>query len=104
MYDIIGDVHGHASQLEALLKKLGYEKKNGCYRHSERTVIFVGDLIDRGPEINEVLSIAQGMVTAGSAVVVMGNHEFNALAYNTRDPEQPDEFLRPHSKGNNETI
>ena len=100
MYDIIGDVHGHASQLEALLKKLGYEKKNGCYRHSERTAIFVGDLIDRGPEINEVLSIAQGMVTAGSAVVVMGNHEFNALAYNTPDPEQPGEFLRPHA-GNN---
>ena len=57
MYDIIGDVHGHASQLEALLKKLGYEKKNGCYRHSERTVIFVGDLIDRGPEIQETLTL-----------------------------------------------
>lgn len=101
MYDIIGDVHGYASQLEALLKKLGYEKNNSCYRHSERTAIFVGDLIDRGPEINKVLTIVKAMVAAGAAVVVMGNHEFNALAYNTPDPEQPGEFLRPHSKGNN---
>ena len=40
------------------------------------------------------------MVDAGSAVVLMGNHEFNALAYATRDPENPDQFLRPHNDKN----
>lgn len=100
MYDIIGDIHGHASQLEALLKKMGYTHSHGCYRHSERRAIFVGDLIDRGPEIQETLNIVRAMVEHDTALIVMGNHEFNALAYNTLDPEQPDEFLRAHSKGN----
>lgn len=51
-YDIIGDVHGCAGQLEALLSELGYHKRSSTseYRHPERQVIFVGDLIDRGDE------------------------------------------------------
>ena len=44
MTDFIGDIHGHADKLEQLLSKLGYEKKNGTYSHSESKMIFVGDL------------------------------------------------------------
>ena len=55
MTDLIGDIHGHATKLEALLGKLGYSKKNGNYSHPERTVVFVGDYIDRGPQIKETL-------------------------------------------------
>ena len=48
MYDIIGDIHGHADELEKLLEKLDYSWTDGCYRHSNRKVIFLGDFIDRG--------------------------------------------------------
>jgi hypothetical protein len=100
MYDIIGDVHGYADELEALLKKMGYELRGGCYRHPERKAIFVGDLIDRGPKIREVLDIVQPMVEAETALIVMGNHEFNALAYHTLDPDSEGEYLRPHTDKN----
>lgn len=96
MYDIIGDIHGYADELEALLQKMGYEKRSGCYRHPERKVVFVGDLIDRGPKIREVLEIVQPMVEERAALIVMGNHEFNALAFHTPDPERPGEYLREH--------
>ncbi|PRC53368.1 metallophosphatase, partial [Mycobacterium sp. ITM-2017-0098] len=79
-YDIIGDVHGCATKLEALLVDLGYrdDARNGAYRHPHRTAIFVGDLIDRGTEQLRVLEVAKAMADAGTAQVVMGNHEFNA--------------------------
>ena len=50
-YDIVGDIHGYATELEALLKELGYVRDgvDGAYRHPQRQAIFVGDLIDRGP-------------------------------------------------------
>jgi hypothetical protein len=64
--DLIGDIHGHADELKALLKKLGYEPKGTCYQHDEgRTVLFLGDYIDRGPKIKETLAIVRGMVKAG---------------------------------------
>jgi hypothetical protein len=100
MYDIIGDIHGHSAQLVALLGKLGYDQRDGVYRHPERQVIFLGDFIDRGPEIKRVVEIARTMVMAGSALAVMGNHEFNALAYHTPDPQCPGEYLRRRSPKN----
>jgi len=99
-YDIIGDVHGCADKLEGLLRKLGFEKQADAYRHPERQAIFVGDLIDRGPQQVETLDLVHRMVEAGSAQVVMGNHEFNAISYATRNPNVPDEFLRPHNAKN----
>ena len=48
-YDIIGDIHGHAAALKALLQKLGYRENGGAWRHSERQAIFVGDFVDSGP-------------------------------------------------------
>ena len=101
-YDIIGDVHGCATKLEALLVALGYQKADGTgeYRHPDRQAIFVGDLIDRGDEQLKVLHIVKSMVDAGSAKIVMGNHEFNALAYDTEWPPGSDAFLRPHTEKN----
>lgn len=97
-YDIIGDVHGCADQLEALLAKLGYETTGGAgeYRRPDRQVVFVGDLIDRGPGQLRVLEVAKAMVDAGSAQIVMGNHEFNALGYHHEHPAGSGKYLRPH--------
>ena len=100
MYDIIGDIHGYADELQSLLERMGYARQRGCYRHAERQAIFVGDFIDRGPQIAEVLEIVRNMHEAGAAMCVMGNHEFNALAFHTRDPRQSDRFLRPHVEKN----
>ena len=91
-YDIIGDVHGHARELRALLEQMGYRESRGAYRHSSRTAIFVGDLIDRGPANIEAATIARQMVEEGTAQIVMGNHEFNAIAFHTEDPERTGEY------------
>ncbi len=97
-YDIIGDVHGKATKLEALLGKLDYRRdESGVYRHPEHTAVFVGDLIDRGREQREVLQLVKAMVDAGSARAVMGNHEFNAITWAT---EHNGKHLREHSDHN----
>ncbi|MGN9793340.1 polynucleotide kinase-phosphatase [Streptomyces sp. OZ13] len=71
-FDIIGDIHGCSSELETLLGKLGYV--DGA--HSEgRTAVFVGDLVDRGPDSPGVLRRVMAMVAAGNALCVPGNHE-----------------------------
>src|SRR5574344_1826753 len=79
-YDFIGDIHGHADELEALLKKLGYVQTNGAYRNSGHTAVFLGDYIDRGPDVRRAVNIVRSMCEAGSALALMGNHEFYALA------------------------
>jgi len=53
MYDIIGDIHGHADELKVLLNKLGYTESKGIYSCPGRKVIFVGDYIDRGPKFRK---------------------------------------------------
>lgn len=100
MYDFIGDVHGHASHLEALLRKMGYRMKSGSYRHPSRKAVLLGDLIDRGPQQVETVKIVRSMVDAGDALIVLGNHEYNACAYMIPDPHNPGEFLRPHTESN----
>jgi len=99
-YDIIGDIHGCADKLEILLARLGYVKRDGVWKHSERLAVFLGDYIDRGPQILETLKIIRDMREAGAAVALMGNHEFNAVCWNTPDPARPGEYLRPHSEKN----
>lgn len=64
------------------------------WQHRDRTAIFVGDFIDRGPKQLETIDIVRRMVEAGKAQAVMGNHEFNAIAYHAD--------LRPHSLKNKE--
>ncbi|MBB6118981.1 polynucleotide kinase-phosphatase [Nocardiopsis algeriensis] len=81
-FDIIGDVHGCRAELEELLGELGYTlTRDGRgravgARHPEgRTAVFVGDLVDRGPDSPGVLRLAMGMVRDGDALCVPGNHE-----------------------------
>jgi hypothetical protein len=100
MYDLIGDIHGHADELVRLLESLGYATVGGSYRRSDRKVIFLGDFIDRGPHIRQVLEIVRPMIEAGHALAVMGNHELNALAYHTEDRDSPGEYLRRRSPKN----
>lgn len=106
--DIIGDVHGCALTLGLLLRKLGYKKEDGVYRHPSRQVVFVGDIVDRGPRIRESLHIVKNMVDAGTAQCVMGNHEYNALGYVTPTKETEDsldvEFVRSHNARHNRLI
>ncbi|MFF9263887.1 polynucleotide kinase-phosphatase [Streptomyces longwoodensis] len=71
-FDIIGDIHGCASELEALLGKLGYV--DGVHPGG-RTAVFVGDLVDRGPDSPGVLRRVMAMVKSGNALCVPGNHE-----------------------------
>lgn len=95
-YDIIGDIHGHADALKALLKHMGYQDTRGAWRHPERKAIFVGDFIDRGPKQVESVDIVRRMTSEDTALAVMGNHEFNAIAWFLPDPENSGEYLRPH--------
>ncbi|MFE6665211.1 polynucleotide kinase-phosphatase [Streptomyces sp. NPDC057697] len=71
-FDIIGDIHGCSSELESLLGKLGYV--DGAHPDG-RTAVFVGDLVDRGPDSPGVLRRVMGMVSQGHALCVPGNHE-----------------------------
>jgi len=85
-FDVIGDVHGCRAELEALLGKLGYELERdgegrpvGARHPDGRRAIFLGDLVDRGPDTPGVLRLVMGMVAAGTALCVMGNHEAKLL-------------------------
>ena len=80
-YDIIGDIHGEFWLLCDLLKKLGYSDNNfDCrFTHPTRKVIFLGDYIDRGECPLETVWLVRQMVECGSAIALMGNHEFNAI-------------------------
>jgi hypothetical protein len=101
-YDLIGDVHGCAVTLARLLERMGYRKQRGVYRHPQRRVIFLGDIIDRGPRIREALHLVHDMVEQGEALIVLGNHEFNALTYCRLNAEG--EYLRPHTPRYNRQI
>ncbi|TDT38576.1 calcineurin-like phosphoesterase family protein [Halospina denitrificans] len=104
-YDIIGDIHGCALTLERLLEQMGYSKRQGVYEHPSRTAIFVGDIIDRGPRIREALHLVRDMVDRGSALIVMGNHEYNALGYCTlARPGSGRRHVREHNERHNRLI
>ena len=97
-YDLIGDVHGCAHTLTHLLDQLGYRRHAGVWTHARRQVIFLGDIIDRGPRIREALHLVHDMVEAGQAHCIMGNHEFNALGWFTpAPPESGKAFVRDHT-------
>lgn len=80
-FDVIGDVHGCRAELEALLTELGYAISHDDQgraigaQHPARRALFVGDLVDRGPDSPGVLRLVMGMVAAGDALCVSGNHE-----------------------------
>jgi protein phosphatase len=81
-FDVIGDIHGCRAELESLLGNLGYvlaydeeSRPVGAHHPDGRRVVFVGDLVDRGPDTPGVLRLVMGMVGAGDAYCVSGNHE-----------------------------
>ncbi|MER5700633.1 polynucleotide kinase-phosphatase [Micromonospora sp. NPDC002296] len=85
-FDIVGDVHGCREELEALLLRLGYGLRRDeagrpvdAAHPAGRTAVFVGDLVDRGPDSPGVLRLVMGMVAAGHAICVPGNHEQKLL-------------------------
>ncbi|HLU45546.1 MAG TPA: polynucleotide kinase-phosphatase [Natronosporangium sp.] len=85
-FDIIGDVHGCRPELEQLLTTLGWQLERDAQgrpvsaTHPQgRTAVFVGDLVDRGPDTPGVLRLVMGMVEAGTALCVAGNHEQKLL-------------------------
>ncbi len=83
-FDIIGDIHGCLDELTDLLSRLGYEvERDGLsYRvmpPAGRKAVFLGDLVDRGPKIPDVLRLVMSMVNAGHALCVPGNHDVKLL-------------------------
>lgn len=98
MFDLIGDIHGHADALERLLTLLGYRKIHNYYKHPERKALFLGDYIDRGPYIRETLHLVRSMVENEAAIALMGNHEYNALCFHFHNPDGG--HLRRHSLRN----
>lgn len=75
-FDIIGDVHGCRSELTELLIRLGYTRSDAAWSHPEgRRAVFLGDLVDRGPDSPGVLGLVMDMVASGNALCVQGNHD-----------------------------
>ncbi|MCO1660199.1 polynucleotide kinase-phosphatase [Pseudonocardia humida] len=81
-FDVVGDVHGCREELEVLLGELGYVVRHdgdgravGARHPARRRAVFVGDLVDRGPDTPGVLRLVMGMVADGDAFCVSGNHE-----------------------------
>jgi hypothetical protein len=81
--DIIGDVHGEYDALCALLGHLGY-RSDGVHPDG-RTLVFMGDFCDRGPNSPAVLALARRLIQSGRAVAVLGNHEINLLRGDAKD-------------------
>jgi hypothetical protein len=99
-YDVIGDIHGKGSLLEALLARLGYARRSKAWVPPlGRQAVFLGDLIDRGEEQLKVLDIVRRMSDNGHARCIMGNHELNAIGWATPSAADDGSFLRPHTAG-----
>ena len=96
----IGDIHGHAPTLLALLGQLGWKQRSGRLTNpGGQHLVFVGDLIDRGSQNLRTVEIVRDLVERGDALCVMGNHEYNAVQFHTDDPENPGQYLRPRTEG-----
>ena len=80
--DVIGDIHGMHRTFRNLLDALGWRRQNGRWAHPERRhLIQVGDLVDRGPDSLGVVETMRELCDSGVASHVIGNHEYNALAW-----------------------
>ncbi|MFP4090532.1 MAG: metallophosphoesterase [Cyclobacteriaceae bacterium] len=102
MYDIIGDLHGEADLLLKLLQKSGYRQQEGGWQHPWRKAVFVGDLINKGPQSREVLAIVRTMTERHTALAVPGNHELYLLGYFHQ--HAGGDFVRPHTESNQEQL
>jgi len=86
--------------LKQLLESLNYVRHGDGYRHPDRKAVFVGDFVDRGPAIEEAISMARATVEAGDGFAVLGNHEYNAIAFHTLVPGTTDRWFRERSAKN----
>ena len=97
--DVIGDIHGYADKLTGLLQQLGYRHNGQCFMPpAGHRALFIGDLIDRGAQQLATLEIVFAMLDADVADAIMGNHEYNALAFATLDPHTAKQYLRSHNE------
>ncbi len=102
-YDVIGDIHGYGTHLEGLLLSMGYSEGANGYSHPNRRAVFVGDLVDRGPNQRRTIEVVRAMVMSGAAKMVLGNHELNAIGYTLPNPVIAGEYVRIHSDRNRRT-
>lgn len=94
-FDIIGDIHGCYDELVELLGGLGYvNEEAGWYHPAGRQVVFVGDLVDRGPKTPEVLKLVMKMTSSGNAWCVPGNHDVKLLRWLNGAKVQPKHGLQ----------
>lgn len=84
--DIIGDVHGELPALRALGRRLGYDVDGGWTHPSGRFLIFLGDLVDRGAHSLDVAELVRELVGRRRALCLMGNHEYNLVAFHLNVP------------------
>lgn len=75
-FDFIGDLHGQWKRARALLSRLGYRRRDGIFCHPGRKAVFLGDILNRGPRVADTVRMVREMEQAGSAVCLLGNHEF----------------------------
>src|SRR6056297_698530 len=77
--DIIPDIHGQIAKLRGALDTLGWRRSPAGWIHPdpERTIVFLGDFIDRGPENRAVIHLVRDLIDTGKARAIMGNHELN---------------------------
>jgi hypothetical protein len=86
--DIIGDIHGMHTRLVAMLDALGYRRAAGRWTHDEsRKIVFVGDYVDRGARVAEVVELVRELCDHRVALALAGNHDTNAIAFATRARE-----------------
>jgi len=87
--DIIPDIHGQHEILLTALKGLGWRRSGTGWTHPEpdRRVLFLGDLIDRGPENAAVIRTVRSLIDEDRADLILGNHELNAMQFHTANPD-----------------
>lgn len=87
--DIIPDIHGQHDTLLAALSGLGWRRSGLGWTHPEpdRRLLFLGDLIDRGPENAAVIRTIRSLIDEDRADLILGNHELNAMQFHTAHPE-----------------
>lgn len=81
-FDIIGDVHGCFDELVELLRQLGHnidECALTIQPAGGRKLVFVGDLVDRGPKIPQVIKLVMNAAASGVALCVPGNHDMKLM-------------------------
>ena len=93
--NFIGDIHGYATELKRLLSVLGYRKSSTTgWLVGDGQLVFLGDLIDRGPEQKETVDIVRELCELGHAICLTGNHEFNAVGFVTERVDEPGQYVR----------